>query len=613
MSSNVRVKIVGEETVSGAAKRAETGLDGLRKGANNLVKQFGAATLIGAGVVGTLKQVAQFAGECVEAFAENEKATLAFNRALEVNESVGTRAGSGLRTFADSVALMTGETGAAVLSMETLLITSGRTEDQVRKIISAAVDMSAATGKDLRSAIEQLNKTFGGTGGELMEIIPELKELTKEEFQNGEAVDILAEKYRGMGSALEESSTVSINNFKNALSDLKASIGGLAEELFKPLRDGLTQAIQSATTQINQMAAEQRVTRALSSGDISSITDSDVAMALTRTNERLVALQKNIDSPLNFPFRPFMLSEKSMLQNLQKVLAQITRDRAMNDQGRAYLATGGAGLVGPPATPPPPHPAPQEDEDDEDGEKKPPIDPNAHYSTRPGQGQDSDEFISNLINGIMYPEGGGERVSTMDQILELFKGLVTPLASVQALLDPIGTILAGTMDILGPLIDTILAPLVGGLRILGQTVGLMLAPLFSALGPVVRYVAEIFVWLYNKVLRPFGNGIITIFNLIHNAVVAVINFFAWILGMQKHSYRSLDEGHLEEISLDTLSQTGSAVVGGTTGASASYTTPRDIVVNVDVTTAALVGEDGIRQFALIIGRELKSAGVLGVA
>ena len=55
------------------------------------------------------------------------------------------------------------------------------------------------------------------------------------------------------------------------------------------------------------------------------------------------------------------------------------------------------------------------------------------------------------------------------------------------------------------------------------------------------------------------------------------------------------------------------MVGGTTGASASYTTPRDIVVNVDVTTAALVGEDGIRQFALIIGRELKSAGVLGVA
>lgn len=602
MSSNVRVKIVGEETVSGAAKRAETGLDGLRKGANNLVKQFGAATLIGAGVVGTLKQVAQFAGECVEAFAENEKATLAFNRALEVNESVGIRAGSGLRTFADSVALMTGETGAAVLSMETLLITSGRTEDQVRKIISAAVDMSAATGKDLRSAIEQLNKTFGGTGGELMEIIPELKELTKEELQNGEAVDILSEKYRGMGSALEESSTVSIKNFKNAISDLKASIGGLAEEVFKPLRDGLTQSIQDSITQINQMTAQLRVTRALSSGDISGITDSDLDIALAGTNERLAELQKKMENPLIAPFLPFMLSEQAILKNLQKVFSQMIKDRAMNAQGRAALAVTTAVATTPASTVAAPA----------SGDTGTVYDA-AYYSTRPGQGRDSDEFISNLINGIMYPEGGDEQISTMDQILELFKGLVTPLASVQSLLDPLGTILAGTMDILGPLIDTILAPLVGGLRILGQTVGLMLAPLFSALGPVVRYVAEIFVWLYNKVLRPFGNGIITIFNLIHNAVVAVVNFFAWLLGMQKQSYRSLDEGHLEEISLDTLSQTGSAVVGGTTGASASYTTPRDIVVNVDVTTAALVGEDGIRQFALIIGRELKSAGVLGVA
>jgi hypothetical protein len=35
-------------------------------------------------------------------------------------------------------------------------------------------------------------------------------------------------------------------------------------------------------------------------------------------------------------------------------------------------------------------------------------------------------------------------------------------------------------------------------------------------------------------------------------------------------------------------------------------------VYVTVNTDALVGSDGISEFALIIGRELKSAGVLGV-
>ena len=72
------------------------------------------------------------------------------------------------------------------------------------------------------------------------------------------------------------------------------------------------------------------------------------------------------------------------------------------------------------------------------------------------------------------------------------------------------------MQVLSPLIDRILSPLIGILTIIGRTIGFILAPVFELLAVVTGYVGDAFVWLYNTVLRPVGNGFITIFNLLYN-------------------------------------------------------------------------------------------------
>jgi hypothetical protein len=111
-----------------------------------------------------------------------------------------------------------------------------------------------------------------------------------------------------------------------------------------------------------------------------------------------------------------------------------------------------------------------------------------------------------------------------------------------------------------------------------------------------------------------------VFNLIYNGFAAFVNGILWLIdqipfvNVGRVAYRDLDAGHLDEITLEDVSKAGQTSAGtGTSGSSASYAVARDITVNVSITTSALVGGDGIQQFALIIGRELRSAGVLGVA
>ena len=84
------------------------------------------------------------------------------------------------------------------------------------------------------------------------------------------------------------------------------------------------------------------------------------------------------------------------------------------------------------------------------------------------------------------------------------------------------------------------------------------------------------------------------------------------VNLSSAQYRAIDQGHLSEISVGSLSSAG-ATSATTTGANASYSQARDVTVNVSVTTSALVGDDGIRQFSLMIWREIQSAGVLGAA
>tara|TARA_Y100000310_G_scaffold52084_1_gene47912 strand:+ start:206 stop:2206 length:2001 start_codon:yes stop_codon:yes gene_type:complete len=204
-------------------------------------------------------------------------------------------------------------------------------------------------------------------------------------------------------------------------------------------------------------------------------------------------------------------------------------------------------------------------------------------------------------------------------LANMFAGTVSQLGMFKALLDPLGTIFAGMMDVLGPLVDQILAPLVGIFRIIGQTLGKVLAPVFKVLADVAKALAEIFVWLHNKVFRPVGNVMLAIFQavgsfftMIINAIIAVINFaVGWLVGnIRQIRVRGVTGGDIGEISIDAGSAAGELSGGGGTGA--TFQQQRPIEVEINILQPELYGTGGLRELAFVLRQELEAITELGL-
>ena len=238
--------------------------------------------------------------------------------------------------------------------------------------------------------------------------------------------------------------------------------------------------------------------------------------------------------------------------------------------------------------------------------------------------------------------------SILPGVLKAFKGLgkllpsiltsVLSLSSVAQLLSPLQTILTSVMDVIGPVINSILSPLVGILKVIGKTLGAVLIPVLQLITPIITLISKVFIWSYNTIIRPIMNGIITIFNMVYNAHLAMFNGIvkvlsaislptgikiSWsgisvkwkslssILGLSEDkNYKDLDEGWIKKIDDGTLTDEGSSSSSSSSsGASASYTAAKDVIVNIYYNNSYINGD--ARAIALSIRDEIKSAEALG--
>lgn len=130
-----------------------------------------------------------------------------------------------------------------IIAQQAVLAAMGRTEQQINDIIEASAQLSAATEMSLDSAVKNLAKTYGGLAGELGESIPALRELTKEQLQNGDAVKLIKEQYQGFAESTAQAGTGSLVQLKNQLGDLSEQIGMILLPFFKSLVNALSKLV----------------------------------------------------------------------------------------------------------------------------------------------------------------------------------------------------------------------------------------------------------------------------------------------------------------------------------------------------------------------------------
>lgn len=127
-----------------------------------------------------------------------------------------------------------------IINQQAIVAAMGRTETQIRDIIDAAVELSAATDMSLDSAVKNLAKTYSGLAGELGESIPALRELTKEQLMNGDAVKVVKEQYKGFAEAAATTGAGPLVQLKNKFGDLTEQIGVILLPFLNMLVDKLS-------------------------------------------------------------------------------------------------------------------------------------------------------------------------------------------------------------------------------------------------------------------------------------------------------------------------------------------------------------------------------------
>lgn len=180
-----------------------------------------ALKLIGsAAVVGGIVKVSQ-------AFIVQERAVQRLNTSLASNPNITAGASRRLQDFATSLQRVTTVGDEAILAQQAFLASLKFSEQQIKDIISASLDLSAATGMSLESAVRNTTKTLSGMQGELGELIPQLKELTVEQLKAGEGVELLARLFAGQATEASKTFGGQIQQLSNNFGDLQETLGAL--------------------------------------------------------------------------------------------------------------------------------------------------------------------------------------------------------------------------------------------------------------------------------------------------------------------------------------------------------------------------------------------------
>lgn len=182
-----------------------------------------------------------------EAYKVQEKAENALSKAAENNPYLNSESVQHLKEYASELQNISNLGDEGTIDVMAQLAAAGRSESEIIKLVGAAADYAAAKHISLESAVQNLNKSYGGLAGELGELFPEVKALTAEQLKNGEAVDIIAAKYKGFAQEAADSSTQA----KNAFGDFMESLGRFANPTFEALSQKAKSFWESMTEKMN--------------------------------------------------------------------------------------------------------------------------------------------------------------------------------------------------------------------------------------------------------------------------------------------------------------------------------------------------------------------------
>jgi uncharacterized protein YjbJ (UPF0337 family) len=169
----------------------------------------------------------------LQAQAEQVASLNSLGLALSNAGNYSTEAAGRLQDYAGSVQAATAFSDDAVTKAMALGASFGMNETQLRAATQAALDYSAATGRDLTSAMEMLGKAFAGNTGGLSKLGITLDEGIPKAERFGAVVEQLNQRFGGAAAAETETYIGRLKQLQNAYGEVQEGVGKLLGEMVR--------------------------------------------------------------------------------------------------------------------------------------------------------------------------------------------------------------------------------------------------------------------------------------------------------------------------------------------------------------------------------------------
>lgn len=249
---------------------------------NALRKSFSglAGIVAGIGLARTLTEGIRLAGI-------QEDAVNRLNTALKVSGDFTKQQSLELQVFASELQKVTRFGDEVILNQLALAKSFGATNEQAKQVVATAADLAGALGIDLESATRNVAKTLGGYAGELGEVIPALKALTKEQLQAGAGIDALSKQFAGTAAQRAKTFSGQVDQLGNAFGDTLEELG-----FFITKNETLLGLLQGGVSVLQDFGGGLKIIRK----ELLGIGESESDKPIDKVNKKLSGLARQINA-----------------------------------------------------------------------------------------------------------------------------------------------------------------------------------------------------------------------------------------------------------------------------------------------------------------------------
>lgn len=277
-----------QKAIDDFGRESTRALSNTEKQSNNFFNTFKAGALRLAGPIGAVVGGFLSIQKGINEAVEDAKLTRQIEASLLAVGDASSDTVQGILDFADAIKDATGVSDDLVKSTFITAQNFGISTDKAKELTVAAIDLAAATGTDVESAVRLLGGTFDGTVGKLANYGEEFRNLTKEQLEAGDAIDIVSKKFGGSASKDLDTFGGRLGQLSNSFGDFLKAIGKTVTES-PAVQDALkftAEGIDAVTEALQRQKQESTI----------GVTITQIGASYSDTSEKVRLLKQELQA-----------------------------------------------------------------------------------------------------------------------------------------------------------------------------------------------------------------------------------------------------------------------------------------------------------------------------